>query len=92
MISCEILLMDNKKLLETLTALKKLGVKTATVDGVTVEFFPKFTRKSKPQSMDYSTLAEPAERMPTDDEMLFYSTDEFDKIRTERKDALNEQN
>lgn len=84
--------MDNKKLLETLTALKKLGVKTATVEGVTVEFFPKFTRKVKPKPSDYSNIDEPDERMPTDDEMLFYSTDEFDKIRTERKDALNEQN
>jgi len=84
--------MDNKKLLETLTALKKLGVKTATVEGVTVEFFPRFTRKAKVQPADYSALSEPDERMPTDDEMLFYSTDEFDKIRVERKDALNEQN
>jgi len=82
----------DKKLLETLTALKKLGVKVATVEGITVEFFPKFTRKAKPKSQDYSALTEPDERMPTDDEMLFYSTDEFDKIRTERKDALNEQN
>ena len=84
--------MDNKKLLETLTALKKLGVKTATVGEVTVEFFPRFTRKAKSKPSDYSALTEPAERMPSDDEMLFYSTDEFDKIRAERKDALNEQN
>ena len=84
--------MDNKKLLDTLTALKKLGVKTATVEGVTVEFFPKFSRKTKPKSMDYTDLIESDDRIPTDDEMLFYSTDEFDKLRTERKDALNEQN
>lgn len=84
--------MDTKKLLDTLTALKKIGVKSATVEGVTVEFFPKSTRKAKPKAGDYSSLSEPEERMPTDDEMLFYSTDEFDRIRAERKDALNEQN
>jgi len=83
--------MDNKKLLETLTALKKLGVKTATVEGVTVEFFPKFTRKAKPKAVDYSAVSESDERMPTDDEMLMWSTDEFDKLRAERKDALKDE-
>lgn len=83
--------MDNKKLLETLTALKKLGVKTATVEGVTVEFFPKFTRKAKPVSQDYSALGEPSERMPSDDEMLMYSTNEFDRIRSERDGALKDE-
>lgn len=81
--------MSDKKTLETLTALKKLGVKTATVDGITVEFFPRFTRKPKIKPTDYSGLKDDdAERMPTDDEMLFYSTDEFDRIRAERKESL----
>lgn len=80
--------MDTKDLLETLTALKKLGVKTATVGEVTVEFFPRFTRKSRMRTEDYKALDD-SERMPTEDEMLFYSTDEYDRLRSERKDALN---
>lgn len=84
--------MSDKKTLETLTALKKLGVKIATVDGITVEFFPKYTRKSKPKGQDYTEFLEPSDKMPTEDEMLFYSTDEFDKLQAERKEALNEQN
>lgn len=87
MTSCEMNLMDTKELLETLSALKKLGVKTATVGEVTVEFFPKHTRKSKMKPEDYKVLDD-SERMPTEDEMLFYSTDEYDRLRAERKDAL----
>lgn len=80
--------MDTKDLLETLSALKKLGVRTATVGEVTVEFFPRHTRKAKMRPDDYKVLDD-SERMPTEDEMLFYSTDEFDRLRSERKDALN---
>ena len=78
----------DKGLIDLLKKAKKLGIKKLTITETgekTFEFFDRPFEKFKPSKADI-TGEEPF-RMPTDDEMLMYSTDEFDRMRDERKEA-----
>lgn len=78
----------DKGLIDLLKKAKKLGIKKLTISDngeKTFEFFDRPFDKFKPSKADI--LGEMPERMPTDDEMLMYSTDEFDRMRDERKEA-----
>lgn len=86
-ISFEMNHMD-KGLIDLLKKAKKLGIKKLTISNTgeqTFEFFDRPFDKFKPSKADL--LGEMPDRMPTDDEMLMYSTDEFDRMRDERKEA-----
>lgn len=77
-----------KGLIDLLKKAKKLGVKKITISEngeKSFEFFDRPYDKFKPSKADI--LGEMPERMPTDDEMLMYSTDEFDRLREEREKA-----
>jgi hypothetical protein len=89
-ISFEMNHMD-KGLIDLLKKAKKLGIKKLTISNTgeqTFEFFDRPFEKFKPSKADL--LGEMPDRMPTDDEMLMYSTDEFDRMRDERKEAKYE--
>lgn len=73
----------DRELLILLKKAKKLGIKKVTVGDKSFEFFDR--PEWKPSQQDLT--GEPNHRMPTDDEMLFYSTDEFDRMIEERKEA-----
>ena len=78
----------DKGLIDLLKKAKKLGIKKLTISNTgeqTFEFFDRPFEKFKPSKTDL--LGEMPDRMPTDDEMLMYSTDEFDRMRDERKEA-----
>lgn len=78
----------DKGLIDLLKKAKKLGIKKLTISNTgeqTFEFFDRPFEKFKPSKADL--LGEMPDRMPTDDEMLMYSTDEFDRMRDERKEA-----
>lgn len=78
----------DKALIDLLKKAKKLGIKKLTISNTgeqTFEFFDRPFEKFKPFKADL--LGEMPDRMPTDDEMLMYSTDEFDRMRDERKEA-----
>lgn len=78
----------DKGLIDLLKKAKKLGIKKLTISEngeKTFEFFDRPFDKFKPSKADI--LGEIPDRMPTDDEMLMYSTDEFDRMREERKEA-----
>jgi pantothenate kinase len=86
-ISFEMKNMD-KGLIDLLKKAKKLGIKKITISNTgeqSFEFFDRPFDKFKPSKADI--MGEMPERMPTDDEMLMYSTDEFDRIREEREKA-----
>ena len=79
----------DKDLLDLLKKAKKLGIKKLTITDngeKTFEFFDRPFDKYKPTKADI--LGELPDRMPTDDEMLMYSTDEFDRMREEREKAF----
>ena len=81
----------DKGLIDLLKKAKKLGIKKLTISNTgeqTFEFFDRPFEKFKPSKADL--LGEMPDRMPTDDEMLMYSTDEFDRMRDERKEAKYE--
>lgn len=66
---------------------RKHGLKGLKLDGIEFEFFSP-TQSSKP--MPFTINGEPIpddEKMPTDDEMLHWSTPAFDLIRAQRKAA-----
>lgn len=77
--------MDDK-LLKLVKKLKRLGASEISVDGMVIKFFDRPNEAFKPSK--YDLTGEEPDRMPTDDEMLFYSTDEFDRLKEERKEAL----
>ena len=86
-ISFEMKNMD-KGLIDLLKKAKKLGIKKITIGDngeKSFEFFDRPFDKLKPIRAEI--MGEETPRMPTDDEMLMYSTDEFDRMREERKEA-----
>jgi len=86
-ISIEMKNMD-KGLIDLLKKAKKLGIKKITISDngeKSFEFFDRPFEKLKPSKADFYGAEET--RMPSEDEMLMYSTDEFDRMREERKEA-----
>lgn len=86
-ISIEMKNMD-KGLIDLLKKAKKLGIKKITISDTgeqSFEFFDRPFDKFKPSKADIT--GEAPFRMPSDDEMLMYSTDEFDRMRDEREKA-----
>ena len=78
----------DKGLIDLLKKAKKLGIKKITISDTgeqSFEFFDRPFDKFKPSKADIT--GEAPFRMPSDDEMLMYSTDEFDRMRDERETA-----
>ena len=78
----------DKGLIDLLKKAKKLGIKKITISDTgeqSFEFFDRPFDKFKPSKADIT--GEAPFRMPSDDEMLMYSTDEFDRMRDEREKA-----
>lgn len=66
---------------------RKLGLKNLKFDGVEFEFkspAKKTNAMTPPSGGTLASLSEETMEMPKEDEMLFYSTEHFDKLKTER--------
>jgi hypothetical protein len=62
---------------------EKYDLRKASLNGLEIEFFER--KRISQEGDDLQIPVTSDERMPTEDELLLYSTDAFDEIRSERE-------
>jgi hypothetical protein len=84
---------DFKFLTKSVRFARKNGLKSLKMNGIELEFFSPNRPPINPTIKGAHGLPLGTdERLPTDDEMLMYSTESFDHMRLQRESAAKEKN